>query len=326
MEKQTSRNIRLGLFVILGLGAIITLLYFIGANQNLFGKNFTMEAYFKDVSGLRVGNNVRFSGIVIGTVKDITIKSDTSVQVVMKIDDKLVQFLKQNDEASIGTDGLMGNKVVDIEAGPAGGAPVQMGDRIRTKEALDMDQMMRTLDITNRNVAAMSEDLKETVQRINRSIAVWEILDDAELPQYVKNSLKNLQAATVKANTLVADVNALVNDVATAEGGMVALLKDSTLTHDLGEAAMRIRNVSAQAEKLTTLLDASVRSIDKDLKTGGGPLNAMLRDSTMTSSIDRSLQNIEKGTNGFNETMEALKAHWLLRGYFKRQAKKAEKE
>ncbi len=326
MEKQTSRNIRLGLFVILGLGAIITLLYFIGANQNLFGKNFTMKAYFKDVSGLRIGNNVRFSGIVIGTVKDIEIKSDTSVQVVMKIDDKLVKFLKQNDIASIGTDGLMGNKVVDIDPGPPGGTPIQMDDRIHTKEALDMDQMMRTLDITNRNVAAMSEDLKQTVQRINRSVAVWEILDDADLPQYVKNSLKNLQYATAKANTLVADVNAMVNDVATAEGGMVALLKDSTLTHDLGEAAMRIRNVSAQAEKLTTLLDASVRSIDKDLKTGGGPLNAMLRDSTMTSSIDRSLQNIEKGTDGFNETMEALKAHWLLRGYFKRQAKKAEKE
>jgi phospholipid/cholesterol/gamma-HCH transport system substrate-binding protein len=201
-----------------------------------------------------------------------------------------------------------------------------MGDRILTREALDMDQMMRTLDITNRNVAAMSEDLKQTVLRINHSVAVWEILDDADLPQYVKNSLKSIQSATARANTLVGDVQSMVQEVATADGGMVALLKDSTLTHDLGEAAMRIRNVSAQAEKLTTLLDASVRSIDKDLKTGGGPLNAMLRDSSMTSSIDRSLQNIEKGTDGFNETMEALKAHWLLRGYFKRQAKKAEKK
>ncbi|MCF8239283.1 MAG: MlaD family protein [Saprospiraceae bacterium] len=326
MEKQTSRNIRLGLFVILGLGAIITLLYFIGSNQNLFGKNFTLEAHFKNVSGLRVGNNVRFSGIVIGTVKDIKIKTDTSVQVIMKIDDKLVQFLKQNDIASISTDGLMGNKVVDIKAGPPGGAPVHMGDRILTREALDMDEMMRTLDITNRNVAEMSEDLKQTVQRINHSIAVWEILNDPDLPQYVKNTLKSLQSATARANTLVGDVQNMVREVATAEGGVVALLKDSTLTHDLGEAAMRIRNVSAQAEKLTTLLDASVRSIDKDFKTGGGPLNALLRDSTMTSSIDRSLQNIEKGTDRFNETMEALKAHWLLRGYFKRQAKKAEKE
>ena len=324
MEKQTSRNIQLGFFVILGLGAIITLLYFIGANQNLFGKNFTMEAHFKDVSGLRVGNNVRFSGIVIGTVKEIEIVSDTSIQVVMKIDDKLVKFLKRNDIASIGTDGLMGNKVVDIDPGVSGGQPVQMGDRIQTREALDMDQMMRTLDITNRNVAAMSEDLKQTVQRINRSVAVWEILDDANLPQYVKNSLKNLQSATARANTLVGDVSLMIKEVATAEGGMVALLKDSTLTHDLGEAASRIRNVSAQAETLTSLLDSTVKSLDQDLKKGGGPLGAILRDTAMTSSLDRSLQNIEKGTDGFNETMEALKSHWLLKGYFKRQARKAE--
>lgn len=322
MDKQTSRNIRLGFFVILGLGGIIALLYMIGANQNMFGKNFTMEAYFRDVSGLRVGNNVRFSGIVIGTVKSIEIKSDTSVQVVMKIDDKLVKFLKQNDEASIGTDGLMGNKVVNILSGPQGGPPIKMGDQIRTKEALDMDQMMRTLDITNRNVAEMSEDLKNTVQRFNSSVALWEILGDADLPQYVNNSFKSLQSASAKANTLVADVSKMIDEVATAEGGMIALLKDSTLTHDLGEAASRIRNVSAQAEKLTTQLDATVRSLDKDLKSGGGPLNAVLRDTMMTSSIDRSLQNIESGTDRFNQSMEALKAHWLLKGYFKRQAKK----
>jgi len=326
MEKQTSRNIQLGFFVLLGLGAIITLLYFIGANQNLFGKNFTMETRFKDVSGLRVGNNVRFSGIVIGTVKSIQIVSDTAIQVVMKIDDKLVQFLKKNDVASISTDGLMGNKVVDIDPGPPGGEAIEKGDIIQAKEALDMDQMMRTLDITNRNVAAMSEDLKETVQRINRSVAVWEILDDAQLPQYVRNSLKNLQSATSRADALVADVSKVLQEVATADGGMIALLKDSTLTHDIGEAASRIRNVSAQTEKLTMLLEQSITSIDRDIHSGGGPLTAILQDTAMTSSLDRSLQNIEKGTDGFNETMEALKAHWLLRGYFKRQAKKAEKE
>lgn len=326
MDKQTTRNIQLGLFVLLGLGGIITLLYFIGSNQNLFGKNFTMEAYFRDVSGLRVGNNVRFSGIVIGTVKTIEIVSDTSVQVVMKIDDNLVRFLKQNDEASIGTDGLMGNKVVDIEPGPAGGKMIQMGDRINSKEALDMDAMMRTLDITNRNVAEMSEDLKHTVQRFNRSVALWKILDDADLPNYVNNSFKSLQSATSRANTLVADVSAMIDEVAHAKGGMIALLKDSTLTHDLGESAMRIRNVSEQAEKLTTTLNATVRSLEKDIKSGGGPLNAVLRDTTMTSSIDRSLQNIESGTERFNQSMEALKAHWLLKGYFRRQEKKAEKE
>lgn len=326
MDKQTTRNIQLGLFVLLGLGGIITLLYFIGSNQNLFGKNFTMEAYFRDVSGLRVGNNVRFSGIVIGTVKTIEIVSDTSVQVVMKIDDNLVRFLKQNDVASIGTDGLMGNKVVDIEPGPAGGKMIQMGDRINSKEALDMDAMMRTLDITNRNVAEMSEDLKHTVQRFNRSVALWKILDDADLPNYINNSFKSLQSATSRANTLVADVSTMINEVAQAEGGMIALLKDSTLTHDLGEAARHIRNVSIQAEKLTTTLDATVRSLDTDIKSGGGPLQAVLRDTTMTSSIDRSLQNIENGTDRFNQSMEALKAHWLLKGYFRRQAKKAEKE
>lgn len=323
MEKQTSRNIQLGLFVVLGLGAIITLLYLIGINQNLFGKNFTLEASFRDVSGLRVGNNVRFSGIVIGTVKRIQIVSDTSIQVVMKIDDQLVHVLKQNDIATIGTDGLMGNKVVDIDPGPSGGSPVSQGDIIQTREALDMDQMMRTLDITNRNVAAMSEDLKQTVQRINRSVALWEVLNDTDLPGYVKQSLQNVRSATAQANTMVGEVRTMVEDIASADQGVVALLKDSTLMQDLHVASAKLREVAIQTDTLARLLKSTVRSVDQDLNTGGGPLGAVLRDTAMTRSIDRSLKQLEEGTAGFNRTMDALRYHWLFRKAFKKQEKAA---
>ena len=71
MKKSDSQKIRLGLFIIISTLLLISILYFIGNRQNLFGKTFKISAVFNNVNGLILGNNVRYSGINVGTVKDI---------------------------------------------------------------------------------------------------------------------------------------------------------------------------------------------------------------------------------------------------------------
>jgi phospholipid/cholesterol/gamma-HCH transport system substrate-binding protein len=84
--KQTSNNIKLGVFVLAGLLFLILLLYMIGRNRNLFGRNYVLKARFENVQGLIPGNNVRFAGIQAGTVKKIQILNDTMIEVTMFID------------------------------------------------------------------------------------------------------------------------------------------------------------------------------------------------------------------------------------------------
>ncbi|MGN6567781.1 MAG: MlaD family protein, partial [Flavipsychrobacter sp.] len=68
--------------------------------------------------------------------------------------------------------------------------------------------------------------------------------------------------------------------------------------------------------------DSIVNGLQADMDHGPGAIHAVLRDSALTNKLNNSLSNIEKGTAAFNEDMEALKHNFLLRGYFRRQAKK----
>src|SRR6185369_12860165 len=127
MTMKTIENAKLGLFVIAGLLFLIFSLYMIGRNRTLFGSSFTISANFRNVNGLMLGNNVRFSGIDVGTVQKIEIVSDTLVKVTMIIDEGVRKFVKKNAVASVGTDGLMGNKVININSQPGDVDPVSPG-------------------------------------------------------------------------------------------------------------------------------------------------------------------------------------------------------
>jgi len=117
-KKESGFTWKLGMFVVIALVLFIFTIYFVGKQKNLFGSTIHLRAQFKTVSGLKVGNNIRFSGINVGTVDDITLITDTSVMVDLVIKKKMYsKFIKTDAKASIGSDGLMGDKVLTISPG-----------------------------------------------------------------------------------------------------------------------------------------------------------------------------------------------------------------
>ena len=115
MNTESQHKIKLGIFVIAGSLLLILGLYMIGKNKNIFGRTITITAYFDNISGLQPGNNVRYSGIDIGTVDGVRILNDSTIEVSMNIKDEMVEIVRMNSFASIGTDGLMGNKLINID-------------------------------------------------------------------------------------------------------------------------------------------------------------------------------------------------------------------
>src|SRR5688572_28278317 len=99
MEKDTGNKIRLGAFVTAGIAILIIGIYFIGQRQRLFSSTFKISGIFKDISGLQVGNNVRFSGINVGIIEEIEQITDTTVRVDMMIDVHTQKFIKKNAKA-----------------------------------------------------------------------------------------------------------------------------------------------------------------------------------------------------------------------------------
>ncbi|MEO7313921.1 MAG: MlaD family protein, partial [Ginsengibacter sp.] len=167
MAKKAMNNVKLGAFVLAGLVFLVVLLYMIGRNQNMFGSNFILIAHFENVQGLKAGNNVRYGGIDVGTVKKINILNDTMMEVVMTIDEKMKSIIHKNALASIGTDGLVGNKVVNMVSAKQPSSPVEDGDIIATKSLSDMDEMLETLDKTNNDINIIAGEMKTAMQRVN---------------------------------------------------------------------------------------------------------------------------------------------------------------
>jgi phospholipid/cholesterol/gamma-HCH transport system substrate-binding protein len=117
MEKTTSNKIQLAVFVIVGLILFIVAVYLIGKNQKMFDKSEHLKAVFNNVDGLILGNNVRYSGINIGTVQGIEMINDTTINVDMLIDQDMFRFIKKDAIASISSDGLVGNMIINILPG-----------------------------------------------------------------------------------------------------------------------------------------------------------------------------------------------------------------
>jgi phospholipid/cholesterol/gamma-HCH transport system substrate-binding protein len=325
MAKRIINSVKLGTFVMGGLLFLVVLMYMIGKNRNLFGDTYALKARFENIQGLVAGNNVRFSGVQAGTVKKIKILNDTVIEVTMIIDTKMQTIIRKNAVVSIGTDGLVGNRVANIYPVHQPAPLAVEGDILVSKKGVATDDIMQTLYKTNNDVAVIATELKSTIQRINSSSALWALLNDKTIPGGLKISVANIRYATEKAGNLADNLNAIIMDVKKGKGSLGAILTDTAIAKNLNEAILKIKTVADEADTLAGEINKLVAGIQQDVNQGKGTVHALLKDSMMVIKLNTSLDNIQKGTDGFNQNMEAIKHSSLLRGYFRKQEKMKQK-
>ncbi|MBS1521385.1 MAG: MCE family protein [Bacteroidetes bacterium] len=277
MTNQGGNNIRLGAFVLAGLLALIFTLYMIGQNRSLFGSNFELRARFSNVNGLIEGDNVLFSGIQAGTVKDIKILNDTSIEVIMRIDNKIRPFIRKNARASIGTQGLMGDKIINITPGKGGLPLIDDNDQIETRKISGTDEILETLSKTSNNIADISESLKNTVSQLDKS-AAWNLINNKALKNNIESTLKNIEQTSANTREMTRGLNDLVSRIKQGKGNIGLLLKDTTLAYNLNEAVNKIRQASDNASQVTVQMNKMVSEMNGDLRKGKGVVKLLLND------------------------------------------------
>lgn len=315
-SNSTSNQVRLGLFVVAGVGCLLVVLYLLGSQQNLFQKSLPVQADFRNVAGLLTGNNVRLGGITVGTVKKITILNDTTVRVQMNLNQEAQPFVRRNAVASIGTDGLVGNTIINLTAGPGPAPVVQAGDVLPTKEQTSLDAMLATLDISNQNLVGITTGLRAVTDKLNDSKAIWALLSNEQLPADISRSARNAAAATAQLNGAAADVRQLTQGVRRGRGPLGYLLTDKAFAGQLGHAARQLAGTS-------DTLAATLNGLQRQVQNGGGPVQVLLSDTTAARQLRQTMGNVEQSTDKLNASMTALQHNFLLRGYFRRQARKA---
>ncbi len=197
MEKKTGNTVKLGAFVTLGVLLFIFAIYFIGKKQHMFSRVFKISGVFKNVGGLLVGNNVRFSGINVGTVENIEIINDTSVRVNMVIDENTHRFIKKDARATIGSEGLMGNKIINITHGTANQKEIADNGSIQTDQPIDTDEILNKLKTTSDNAASITGDLAVIMQNVsNGKGTIGKLFMDTVMAETLDKTITNLKKGT----------------------------------------------------------------------------------------------------------------------------------
>jgi phospholipid/cholesterol/gamma-HCH transport system substrate-binding protein len=325
MAQQKENNIKLGVFVLAGLFIMILTFYIIGKNNNLFGADFKLKVRFTNLNGLTVGSNVMFSGLQAGTVKSTDLINDTTLEVTMQINSKVKAYIHKNALAGIGTEGLMGNKIINITPVSGSSSAVEDGDQLRAQKMVNMDEIIATLSKTNNNVSRISEVLKGTVLRIDSS-DILKLLNDKSIGVSLKSSLQNIYRATGNADKIMSGINTMVTQLKSGKGTAGLLLTDTAMAANVKEAMIKIKAASTNANNMTIQMNEIVKQLNHDLTNGKGPVHTLLADSVMSINLSKTIDNLQKGTDGFNQNMEALKHNFFFKGYFKDQAKQKKKE
>ncbi len=324
MKTSDSQKLKLGLFVILGTLLLIVAVYLIGQKKEMFQNTLTISAYFQNVNGLKKGNNVRYSGIDVGVVRSIEMENDSIIKINMSIDEKISPHIKKNAIATIGSDGLVGSKILNILPGQGEAPPIEPGDIIESYSKIRTDELLNTLGVTNENIALLSSDLLVITQRLIKGEGTLGVLlNDTLMARELKQSISNLRVATNKASGVMTDLNGIANELRTDDNSVWGVLMNDTIT------AEKLRNTIGSLDSLRSDLQTTVQSINTiatDIQNSEGALNYILKDSTLVNELKSTVENINQGTEKFDQNMEALKHNFLFRGYFKKLERQKAKE
>ncbi|QJW90483.1 MCE family protein [Spirosoma taeanense] len=327
--ESNKRSVIVGVFVLVGLLIFVAGVFVLGGQQKRFTKSIRVIAVFNDVGGLKAGNNVWFSGVKIGTVKRISFFGNAQVEVDMNIEESSQQYIRKDATASIGSDGLIGNKIVVITGGTISHPEIEEGDRLKTQEALSSDQIMETLQENNNNLLRVTNDFKELVGNLKRGKGtVGAVLTDSMVANNFKRAMQNLERASQNTAQVTGSVSryaARLNNKGTLANELVS---DTTVFRRLSRSAARLESVATSADQAVNNLNQTSQNVNRaseKLNNTNSPLGVLLTDQETASNLRTTLRNLNTGTALLNEDLKAAQSNFLLRGFFKKRAKEEAK-
>ena len=324
MKNTNAHKIKLGLFVIISTILFVSAVYLIGQKQSLFQKTFTISAYFQNVNGLQKGNNVRYAGINIGTVTAIEMVNDSTIKVDMTIEEKITEHIKKNAIAAIGSDGLVGNMIVNILPGKGADSTISNGDIITTYSKIGPDDILSTLSVSSENAAMLTSDLLQiTRAMIEGKGTLALLLNDTIMAKDLRYSVTNLKTASLDASKTIREINDIISSLKSNDDTVLGmLLNDSISGEKLKSIVGNIETSSLEIEDILS----NVNTLVDDFNTSQGAFNYIVNDSILVKKLKSTIDNVNEGTEKFNENMEALKHNFLTQGYFKKLERQAKRE
>lgn len=312
------RAVIVGVFILVGLTLLVAIILVMGGQRKSFATTINIEAIFDDVSGLQQGNNIWLSGVKIGTVKNISFNSNSKVVVSMNVLASMRQHIHKDAKAKIGSESLIGNKIVVLTEGTPQFPLIQSGDIVGIQPSTNTEDMMNTLQQNNKNLLAITTDFKNLSQRLVAGQgSIGKLLHDETLVNTLQKMINTLNAAAGNAKTFTADLSSYTSK----------LQSKGSLTNDLVTDTViftRLRNSVIQLQQITQSAQGVVNNLDKassGLSSTSSPVGVLLNDPKAAADLKSTLSNLNVSSQKLSDDLEALQHNFLLRGFFRKKAK-----
>lgn len=307
-RRQLGLQIRIGGFVLVSLAVFLGLIYMLGAEARYFERQYDLVAEYTEVGGLTAGATVRLAGVQVGRVSQVALpeRPGGKVRVTLTVAKRFSERIRKNSVARIETQGLLGDKIVEISLGSPEAPPLAPGEMIATRDPVEMNRLAGEGVEIMKNVSALSADLRTTVDSFNKSRSMEDL----------SATLKSARRITEEVERGRGWLHVLVYEEPEALRKLNELL---TATQKLvtqgqkGESAVSVL-LSAESGKAARHLLQAMESFGKMAekgKDGEGLLPALLFDPQF-KPVAQDLQTLARN---FREVSERLaKGKGLLGG------------
>ena len=316
------RAIVVGIFIVIGLAIFIWAVLTLGSQKNTFERSIGVKTFFQNVNGLQKGNNIWFSGVKVGTIEDVFIIGTGKVEVDMNINEKSVPYIHKNAKAKLSTDGLIGNKIIEIYGGTAQSPQISEGDVLNNDELLSTDEMMATLSKNNDNLLEITNNLKVvSAQMAEGKGSVGKLLKDETFANELIKTVGILKSASTNVQRLTANVNqytARLNDSGTLANDLVS---DTVIFSRLRTTVGKLQQMADKSNEVINSLQGAANTVNEGLKNPNTPAGMLLGDEKTAASLKVTMQNLQSASVKLNDDLEAVQHNFLLRGFFRKKAK-----
>jgi phospholipid/cholesterol/gamma-HCH transport system substrate-binding protein len=317
-SSENKRAIIVGLFLALGLIIFIVGVFTLGSQSKSFAKSIHISAVFDDVSGLKTGNSVWFSGVKVGSISKIHFIGPAQVDVRMSIDESTQQYVHRNAGVHIGSDGLIGNKIIVIDGGSPQAPVVQDGDVLQAEKITSTDDMLKVLQQNNQNLLSITGDFKLLSRKILQGKGtVGTLMADSAMAIQLRNSMRNFEKTSASAAKLAGDLEKFSAKMNTKGGLADKLLTDTVTFNRIKSVANELQKSAANTTEATNNLK---KASDKFSHTDNA-IGVLLNDPVSAAKLQSTMDNLQKGSMLLNEDLEAAQSNFLLKGFFNKRAK-----
>jgi phospholipid/cholesterol/gamma-HCH transport system substrate-binding protein len=278
---------------------------------------------FDDVGGLQEGNNVWLSGVKIGMVKKISFRENTQVEVIMRIDEDMLSHISKDAKAKISSDGFIGNRIVSIYGGSAAAGGISNNGWLVTEKSVTTDDMLTTLQENNKNLLAITGDLKTISRRIREGKGtIGQLINDASVAKDLRTTMRHFKQASQNSEMTISRINQYVNAL-NNKGTLVNELTTDTLIYARFKSTLEQLNRASLS--ISEFAD-SLKQTGKSLSRTDNPAGVILHDQQVASDLKEITRNLNTSSQKLDEDLKALQSNFLFKGYFKDQEKKKKKE